>query len=193
MQTTTNTFPPPLMSRVSHTLLWGAMYLSCMSTNVLGKGHQWWGSQKIVWVGFRRAHCDKAFWWKLWPSEKQSMCKSAYGADLQLLWKRKAFFLVTLRESLAATCVREFTIQKKSETRQKQCAKDRRLRPNDSLLGKTRGPDGAAFSVTSHSCQVRGISASWHVSNPGYLKSSPAASPSLISPDTSHRADRESL
>lgn len=50
-----------------------------------------------------------------------------------------------------------------------------------------------AASVTSHSCQVWGISAPWHVSNPSYLQLSPPASRQLISPDTSHSPNRESL
>lgn len=50
-----------------------------------------------------------------------------------------------------------------------------------------------AASVTSHSCQVWGMSSPWHLSNPSYLKLSPAASSWLISPDTSHSPDRESL
>lgn len=50
-----------------------------------------------------------------------------------------------------------------------------------------------AASVTSHSCQVRGMSSPWHLSNLSYLKLSPPASRWLISPDTSHRPDRESL
>lgn len=50
-----------------------------------------------------------------------------------------------------------------------------------------------AASVTSHSCQVWGMSRPWHLSNPSYLKLSPPASRRLISPDTSHSSDRESL
>lgn len=62
----------------------------------------------------------------------------------------------------------------------------------DSLKSKALQTNIAA-SVTSHSCQVWGISAPWHVSNPSYLKPSPPASRQLISPDTSHSPDRESL
>lgn len=43
------------------------------------------------------------------------------------------------------------------------------------------------------SCQVWGMSSPWHLSNPSYLKLSPPASHRLISPDTSHSPDRESL
>lgn len=50
-----------------------------------------------------------------------------------------------------------------------------------------------AASVTSHSCQDWGMSSPWHLSNPSYLKRFPAASCWLISPDTSHSPDRESL
>lgn len=50
-----------------------------------------------------------------------------------------------------------------------------------------------AASVTSHSCQVLGLSTPWHLSNPSYHKLSPPASRQLISPDTSHGPDRESL
>lgn len=50
-----------------------------------------------------------------------------------------------------------------------------------------------AASVTSHSCQVWGMSTPWHLSNPSYLKLSPPALRQLISPDTSHSRDRESL
>lgn len=50
-----------------------------------------------------------------------------------------------------------------------------------------------AAGVTSHSCQVWGMSNPWHLSNPSYLKLSPAASSRLIYPDTSHSPDRESL
>ncbi len=50
-----------------------------------------------------------------------------------------------------------------------------------------------AASVTSHSCQVLGLSTPWHLSNPSYHKLSPPASRQLISPDTSHSPDRESL
>lgn len=50
-----------------------------------------------------------------------------------------------------------------------------------------------AASVTSHSCQDWGMSSHWHLSNPSYLKLSPPASHQLISPDTSHCPDRESL
>lgn len=50
-----------------------------------------------------------------------------------------------------------------------------------------------AASVTSHSCQDWGMSSPWHLSNPSYLKLSPPASRQLISPDTSHCPDRESL
>lgn len=54
-------------------------------------------------------------------------------------------------------------------------------------------PASMAASVTSHSCQVWGMSSPWHLSNLSYLKLSPPASRWLISPDTSHRPDRESL
>lgn len=37
------------------------------------------------------------------------------------------------------------------------------------------------------------MSTPWHLSNPSYLKRSPPASRQLISPDTSHSPDRESL
>lgn len=47
--------------------------------------------------------------------------------------------------------------------------------------------------VTSHSCQVWGMSTPWHLSNPSYLELSPPASRQLISPDTSHSRDGESL
>lgn len=50
-----------------------------------------------------------------------------------------------------------------------------------------------AASVTSYSCQVWGMSTLWHLSNPSYLKLSSPASRRLISPDTSHSPDRESL
>jgi len=50
-----------------------------------------------------------------------------------------------------------------------------------------------AASVTSHSCQVWGMSSPWHLSNLNYLKLSPPASHWLISPDTLHCPDRESL
>ena len=50
-----------------------------------------------------------------------------------------------------------------------------------------------AASVTSHSCQVWGMSGPWHLSNPSYLELSPPASRQLISPDTSHGPDRESF
>lgn len=50
-----------------------------------------------------------------------------------------------------------------------------------------------AAIVTSHSCQVWGMSSPWHLSNLSYLKLSPPASRWLISRDTSHSPDRESL
>lgn len=47
--------------------------------------------------------------------------------------------------------------------------------------------------ATSHSCQVWGISAPWHASNPSCLRLCPPASSQLISGDTSHRPDKESF
>jgi len=61
-----------------------------------------------------------------------------------------------------------------------------------SLKSKVVRPSTAA-SVRSHPCQVWGTSSSWHLSNPSYLKLFPPAPRRLISPDTSHSPDRESL